>query len=201
MDSKKLTEMRERADALGLKYHHRANAKTIEAAINAHIVATEGAALYPKEAKMEQILNEITAPEGGPPAYEEPISEADFNKTEAGIRAKLAGTLVRCRIQNMNTQKKDWPGEFVSVGSAKLGTFKKFIPFGSGEPYHVPRIIYNELKAKQCSQFYTVPGRGKDKIRKSKLINEYVVEELPPLTTQELKDLALQQAMAQGQEG
>ena len=68
MDSKKLTEMRERADALGLTYHHRANAKTIEAAINAFIVAAEGTKLYPKELQMEQTLNEITAPSGGPPA-------------------------------------------------------------------------------------------------------------------------------------
>ena len=101
----------------------------------------------------------------------------------------------------MNPGKKEWHGEFISVGSAKLGTFKKFIPFGTGEPYHVPRIIYNELKAKQCSQFYTVKGHGKQKVRKSKLINEYVIDELPPITIQELKDLALQQAMAKGQEG
>ena len=201
MDSKKLTEMRERADVLGVKYHHRANAKTIEAAINAFIVTSEGSNLYPKEAKMEQILNEITAPLGGPPPYEEPMSEGEFNKTQAGIRGKLAGSLVRCRIQNMNSAKKDWPGEFVSVGSAKLGTFKKFIPFGSGEPYHIPRIIYNELKAKQCSQFYSTKNDKGHKVRKSKLINEYVVEELDPLTRQELKDLALQQAMAQGKEG
>lgn len=201
MDSKKLTEMRERADALGVKYHHRANAQTIEAAINAFIVATEGSRLYPKESRMEQTLNEITAPSGGPPPYEDPISEAEFNKTQAGIHAKLAGSLVRCRIQNMNPGKKDWPGEFVSVGSAKLGTFKKFIPFNSGEPYHVPRIIYNVLKDKECSQFYTAKNDKGNKIRKSKLINEYVIEELPPLTVKELKDLALQQAMAKGQEG
>jgi hypothetical protein len=200
MDDKKLNEMRERADTLGVKYHHRANAKTIEAAVNAYIVAAEGAALYPKEAKMEQILNEITAPSGGPPSYEEPMTEVEWNKTQAGIHAKLSGALVRCRIQNMNSQKKNWPGEFISVGSAKVGTFKKFIPFGTGEPYHIPRIIYNELKGKQCSQFYPGKGTQGQTITKSRLINEYVIDELDPLTRQELKDLALQQAMAQGKE-
>lgn len=200
MDSEKLKKMRERADALGVKYHHRANANTIEAAINARLVEIDGKALYPKELDMEQKLNKITAPKVGPPAYEEPMTEAEWNKIQASIANKLVGSLIRVRIQNMNAQKKEWPGEFISVGSAKLGTFKKFIPYASGEPYHVPRIIYNELKAKQCSQFYTVPGRGKQKVRKSRLINEYVIDELPPLTIQELKDLALQQAMAQGKE-
>lgn len=200
MDSEKLKKMRERADALGVKYHHRANANTIEAAINARLVEIDGKALYPKELDMEQKLNKITAPKVGPPAYEEPMTETEWNKIQASIANKLVGSLIRVRIQNMNAQKKEWPGEFISVGSAKLGTFKKFIPYGSAEPYHVPRIIYNELKAKQCSQFYTVPGRGKQKVRKSRLINEYVIDELPPLTIQELKDLALQQAMAQGKE-
>ena len=198
MDSEKLKEMRERADALGVNYHHRANAKTIEADINSHLVKMEGERDYPKEYGMEEKLNKITV---GPPAFEPPMTEAEFNKTQTSVRHRLAGSLVRCRIQNMNSAKKAWRGEFVSVGSAKLGTFKKFIPFGGSEPYHIPRIIYNELKAKQCSSFYDVKDdRGRTR-RKSKLINEYVIDELEPLTKEELKDLALKQAMAQGKEG
>jgi hypothetical protein len=195
----KLKKIRERADALGVDYHHRANAKTIEAAINSRLITIQNEELgtsHPGMVELETTMN------GGPPPFEEPMSAAEFNKTRQFVENKLAGSLIRVRIQNMNAQKKEWPGEFLSVGSAKLGTHKKFIPFGGGEPYHVPRIIYNVMKDKKCSQFYNVVDpRTKHKTRKSKLINEYVLEELDPLTVQELKDLALKQAMAQGKEG
>ena len=196
---KHLEEVRAKADALGIEYHHRANANTIQALVNAKIVEMQETSLDTTHPDREESVK------GGPPPYEPPLTEQEWRKSQATaeskLNLKLAGSLVRCRIQNMNPTKKDWNGEFLSVGSAKLGTFKKFIPFNSGEPYHVPRIIYNEMKAKQCSQFYNeVDPRTRQKTRKSKLINEYVLEELDPLTPQELKDLALKQAMAEGKD-
>jgi phage protein D len=69
----RLKEMRERADALGVKYHHRANADTIEAAINARLVELDGER-HPREYAMEQRLNDVTVAK--PPEYEEPLTEA-----------------------------------------------------------------------------------------------------------------------------
>jgi hypothetical protein len=201
MDSKqakeqRLKEMRQRADALGVPYHHRANADTIEAAINARIVELEGQQ-HPKEYEMETRLNDVTVAK--PPEYEKPMTEGEFLKIRRDQDFKLAGALVRVRIQNMNQQKKEWRGEFISVGSAKLGTYKKFIPF-TNEPYHVPRIIYQELKDKKCSSFFNYTDDKGRVTRKSKQINEYVVEKLPQLTTEELSDLRRKQALAKGQE-
>jgi len=194
----RLKAIREKADALGVPYHHRANADTIQIAVNAKLVEMQEKQLDITHPDREQFATNGNGE--GPPPFEKPITELEWRKKEAAMDTKLAGALIRIRIQNMNPTKKDWNGEFISVGSAKLGTFKKFIPFNSGEPYHVPRIIYNEMKAKKCSQFYNVVDpRTRQKTRKSKQINEYVIEELDPLTPQELKELALKQAMAEGQ--
>jgi hypothetical protein len=192
-DSDKLTTLRAQADKLGVKYHHRANAKTIEAAINADFVANNKS--HDPVQPDGDLVKVTTAP-----VFEAPISEAAFNQGQARFSSKVCGSLMRVRIQNMNPQKKEWPGEIISVGSAKLGTFKKYIPFGSGEPYHIPKIIYDVLKDKKCSSFYTVDEGKGHKRRKSRLINEYVIEDLDPLTREELKDLALKQAMAAGKE-
>lgn len=110
---------------------------------------------------------------------------------------KSSNVLKRCRVMCMDPLKREWPGETLSVGSAKLGTFKKFIPF-DGEPYHIPKIIYDMMKERQCTVFYTVKqkdGRGGD-IRKGKLVPAFNIVDLPPLTGKELDDLANQQALA-----
>ena len=97
----------------------------------------------------------------------------------------------------MNPMKKEWAGELLSVGSAKHGTFKKFIPF-DGEPYHIPKIIYDMMKERECTIFSTVKqkdGRGGD-IRKGKLAPAYNIVDLEPLTSAELEKLADKQALA-----
>lgn len=98
----------------------------------------------------------------------------------------------------MNPNKRSWEGEIVSVGSAKLGTFKKFIPFNAEEGYHIPQIIFDELKNRKCTIFVSGKGPRGEKITKSKLINEFALEVLPPLGAEELKVLASRQALANG---
>lgn len=105
--------------------------------------------------------------------------------------------LVRCRIFNNNPQKQDLQGELIIVGNKYLGMQKKMIPFG--EPtengYHIPLIIYNELKNRRY-QSITVKGRaGKEEIVR-KMLPEYTLEVMPPLTREELNELALTQAAA-----
>ena len=79
------------------------------------------------------------------------------------------------------------------------GTFKKFIPF-DGQPYHIPRIIYDYLCERECSVFYNVRDRRNGTIRRAKLIKEFAIDVLPPLTPKELEDLRRKQAMKQGKD-
>lgn len=122
------------------------------------------------------------------------LTDAEYKKSQVIRRKRDASKLVRCRITCMNPAKKEWEGEIISVGSAKLGTFKKYVLFN--EVYHIPHIIYEAMKDRKFSHFSTVKNHLGVKVRKSKLVNEFNIEILPPLTKEELKDLAQQQAMA-----
>jgi hypothetical protein len=72
----------------------------------------------------------------------------------------------------------------------------KFVPFNVEEGWHVPRIIYTQLAERQCQIFTTTTDSRGNKTRKGKLIREFAIEVLPPLTPEELRELAQRQAMA-----
>jgi hypothetical protein len=178
------TAVRTQADALGIKYHHNASDETIQKLIDSR----------PEDKGL---------PEGILPLDQcQPMDEKQFQRKYPKVAAnrKTAGKLIRCRIQCMNPAKKDWPGEIFSVGSAKLGTFKKFVPFNSPEAYHLPKIIYDMLLEKKCTVFYTDTDDHGNKIRKGRLVNEFAIEVLPLLTKEELSELARRQALRAGQQ-
>lgn len=192
-----LIQVRAKADALGVSYHHMAGVPKIQAAIDAHLDKM-GKEQEAENLTMLQVASEDPLPEV-PTEKIVPKSSAAF-RAEQQRRNKLeANRLVRCIIQCMDPQKREWPGELFSVGSAKLGTFKKYVPYNS-EPYHIPKIIYDMLKEKKCSVFYNAVGDKGHKTRKSRLIPAYSIQVLDPLTPAELKELSVKQAVAQGKE-
>lgn len=141
--------------------------------------------LFPKESdEDEDDSNETTST----------VSKEKTKRQTFAERKKRANQLVRVRVACMNPNKKDWPGEIISVGSAKLGTYKKYVPFNT--KWHVPQIICDAMLDRNCSIFYTVKSPRGDKVRKARQINEFNVEILKPLTDKEVKDLATQQAMS-----
>jgi len=195
MIDQKLIDVREQADLLHIKYHHRAGVEKIQRLIDDHTsgVPVKLAPVVEKIAQETVAIDPLTA------APVKPMTKAQYRDHQRAENKRKVASLIRCRVQCMNPNKKEWPGEIISVGSAKLGTFKKFIPFNSGEPYHIPKIIYDVLMEKKCSAFYTVNDVHGHKVRKSRLISEYAIEVLPPLTKVELSDLARKQAMQAGQ--
>lgn len=108
---------------------------------------------------------------------------------------KDALKLVRLRIQNVNPAKADLHGEIFTFANEVIGKVSKYVPYDeAGESYHVPNCIYKMLKSKKFLNVktYTDKVTGKLIIDKS-WIDEFALEELPPLTPQELKELALKQ--------
>jgi hypothetical protein len=95
----------------------------------------------------------------------------------------------------MNPNKKDWPGEFISVGNSVVGMVKKYVPFNVTSGYHLPSIIFEHLKDRQCQVFHTVVLPNGQKIQKGKLIKEFAIDVLPPLTQEEITELARMQAI------
>jgi hypothetical protein len=180
---------RQKADELGLSYHHNANAATVQKRIDDKLAEQE-------------TITEAVASEG-PQILEEtvvPMTAAEYKRKYNANIGKKISALMRVRIQNMNPSKKEWPGEIVSVGSAKRGTFKKYIPFNSSEPYHIPKIMYDMLMDKKCTIFSSVKDERGNTVRKGRLANEYAIEVLEPLTRDELSDLARTQSLQAGQQ-
>lgn len=140
---------------------------------------------------------------------EEELEEAKLPKSkremEQDLRRELQKeqlVLLRCRIYNLNPQKRDLQGEIVTVGNRYLGTVRKFIPFGEDTEngYHIPRIIYEHLKTKKFQSVTTkaMKGANQGQIQVStRMVPEYNIEILPQLTKEELEELALKQAAAE----
>ena len=103
--------------------------------------------------------------------------------------------LIRIRLQCMNPAKKEWEGEIISVGNSVVGTVKKYIPFNADEGWHVPKMLVDYLNEKQCQVFVTVKDSRGNNIRKGKLIKEFAIDVLPPLTPAELQEMARRQAL------
>lgn len=166
-----LTTLKARADLLGVSYHPSIGVEKLR----------------------EKLAAKLAEDEPKAPATQAASASVE---SERARRRREASELVRIRVTCMNPLKKEWEGEIFTAGNSTVGTFKKYVPFNNDEGWHVPRMIYNQLVERQCQVFYAAKdGRG-NTVRKGKLIKEFAIEVLPPLTEEELKDLAQRQMMA-----
>lgn len=188
--------LKERANIMGLSYHPSIGPDKLKAKIedklneNKNVTAAEGAddpVLGAPDNAMQ--INQATVLIAGKPAT------AETRPQKVARLRKEALRLIRCRVTCMNPNKRDWEGEVITVSNSFVGTERKYVPFNAEEGWHVPHIIFEQLQQRQCQVFYTQRDRGTGaKKRMSKLIKEFAIEVLPPLTRDELKDLALRQA-------
>lgn len=170
-----LTALKARADQMGIAYHPSIGLEKLREKINAKL-----------------------AGEAEPDAPEEaPVGEETAGQRRARIRAE-ATKKVRVRITCMNPLKKEWEGEIFTVSNAVVGTVKEYVPFNADEGWHVTQMVLNQIQQRKCQVFHTVKNDRGQKQREGKLIKEFAVELLPPLTEKELHELAQRQAMAAG---
>ena len=172
-----LTILKARANMLGVTYHPAIGLEKLKAKVAA---ALSGEAESPvAEGKVAAATPEV--------------------ETEGAKRLRLkrhANELVRIRVSCMNPAKSEWEGEIFTCGNTLIGSVKKFVPFNAEEGWHVPRIIFEQMKERQCQIFVAVRDARGNTTRKGKLIKEFAIEVLAPLTTEELHDLAQRQAMS-----
>lgn len=135
-------------------------------------------------------------------AKEAPVVTRELTPQEKVNAARAAAReeamkMVRINVTCMNPLKKEWPGEIITVGNNLVGTVSKFVPFDTVDGWHVPNIIYLFLKERQFQQFSAkkVP-KGHPSSRVTKLVREFSIEVLDPLTEKELAALKQRQLMA-----
>jgi predicted glycosyltransferase len=103
-----LAMLKERADILGISYKGNIGADALRTKI----------ADAQKKAEIE-----TSAVEAGP-------------ETAQQMRDRLQGealALVRVKIHNLHPEKRDLPGEIITVANRYIGTVSKFIPFGEAD--------------------------------------------------------------------
>ncbi len=170
-----LASLKTRADLLGVKFHPSISVEKLREKLNAALVTV---APVPDEPVVV-----ATVPE-------ETLVQRRFRKK------REANTLVRIRVTCMNPAKKDWAGEIFTSGNSLVGSFTKFVPFNADEGWHVPNIIVEQIKERQCQIFVPVKDARGNTTRKGKMIKEFAIEVMPDLTPDELAELARRQALS-----
>ena len=132
--------------------------------------------------------------------YELMDMPADLRTRAIRERQRHTGMrLVRCQIYNNNPSKNDLKGEILTFSNKYLGKVSKFIPFGEATEngYHVPHVLVELLRRRKYQKISLkkLPN-GTEQVVQT-LAPEYTINELPPLTREELNELAIRQAAAE----
>lgn len=212
-----LEALKSRADLMGISYHPSIGLEKLREKVNAAIASEDKSAPLdtpdtsfvvpkdePKQAYQAETLAESEPVKQAPVRYRSAKAHADAvslpveGETEAQKRVRLkrhANELIRVNVICNNPGKKEWSGEVIASGNSLVGTLKKFVQFNTEEGWHVPRILYNVLRDRQCQIFVNSKKKsGGQTTRESKLIKEFALEVLEPLTPEEIAELAARQA-------
>lgn len=171
-----LTLLKRRADKLGVSYSNNIGLETL------------------KE-RVAKAMEGNKEPEVKKEAKDEGAGEAQSLVELRAEKRKEAMKLVRIRYTNMNSRKKDVPGEFFTVANGIIGTIKRYVPYGEAAEngWHVENAIYKMMKRRT---FTTTVTKRDDKGRPyntSVERKEFAIEVLEPLTQEQLDQLAKDQ--------
>lgn len=184
--------LKAQADQMGIPYKSNISVSTLKARIQAKLDGAEDTTDIDEDG-IPDVL------EKNPPvARAKSVAEQRQEFRDIQMRDMMA--LVRVRISCLNPAKAALQGEIVTVGNRYVGTVRKFIPFGEATDngYHVPRILLDELKSRRFNSVKTKKGdKGAIEVTQ-RLVPEFAIEELEPLTAEELAQLAAQQMAAAG---
>lgn len=183
-----LATLKERAISMGIGFSNNIGVDALKTKINDHLNGTKTAA-QDEAPKVDEPLNQ----------YDLPLNEVTDPAILRERMYKENMYLVRCRITNLNPLKKDVTGEWVTVHNKFLGTVRKLIPFGESTDngYHIPKILLEVLKERKFLSMKRKRG-NENGTPEQQWVKEFAIEELPPLTKEELEQLARQQAAARG---
>ena len=158
-----LETLKEIADRMGIKYSNNIGVDALKA-------------------KIEAIREEKSIKK------EEELSTAERRKKLKEEQLKL----VRIRLTCLNPAEKAKRGKIITIGNSIIGSCRKFIPYDPSfykDGYHVPYCIYKVLEESTFQDTRTEEKNGQTIVHKA-LAKEFGITVLPPLTEEELKELA-----------
>lgn len=190
MTLNELDILKQKADLMGISYKSNIGIEALRNKVNAKLAGTED--------RTDENGNEI------PDAAEVPVpKKLSKEEQEQAIRDDMYTNqmaLVRVRISCLNPAKAQIKGEIITVANRYLGTVRKFVPFGevTDNGYHIPRVLLNELKSRKFNSVSTKKGPNGQLLPVQRLVPEFAIEELEPLSMAELDKLAAAQLAAEG---
>ena len=198
-----------RARMMGIEFSNNIRVDTLRERIAAKLAEgeakTETVEVVAGPNPLEVVAPVVTAVAEQPAAQVTPTSpEAPPVSPVVSLRQQLvaeATKLVRVRITNMDPKKRDLHGEVLTVANEFIGTIRKFVPFGeqTDDGYHIPQCIFDMMSEKKFLDIRTPkdPKTGLPKVV-TRWVREFALEVLPPLTPEELAQLAQAQLAAGG---
>jgi len=170
----------------GIKMHFNSNRTKLEEALNTILNSNEGTIMEAATASNteEQAITDAM------------LDDFSYNGVELeGLREQDAMKLVRVIVRPNDPLKLESTGEIFTVGNATVNNgraVKKYIPFNNEEGWHIPNILYQNIKAAECQIFKKMSRNGQDTMEAMK-IKAYNIEVLPALTQDEIDKIAIKQ--------
>lgn len=179
-----LSQLKEQADVLGIPYKSNIGVEALKAKVADALASSKPVEPEPEPA----------------PAKANGEARAETAQEARARIQKEAMALVRVRIANLNPAKAHMKGEVITVGNKFTGAVSKYVSWGedSDNGYHIPKIIFDELKARKFNSVRSVKGQNGTFHPVQRIVPEFSIEVLPPLTQEELDRLARTQAAAAG---
>ena len=92
-------------------------------------------------------------------------------------------------------------GHIFTVGSSKVNNgkmIKKFVPFGNEDGWHIPQIIYDQIKAAEMRKSKPHTDAKGNSTMIQYIAKKYNIQDLPHLTQDEMDQLAASQQAKSG---
>jgi hypothetical protein len=186
-EASELEQLRKQAKMMGISFSGNTGVETLRKKITDKLDGLDGA-----NAATSNVTDVSDADDGDDTeAALTPAQQAKKIRDEA-----LA--LVRIKYTCMNPGKGNLPGEIFCVANKVIGNVKRFIPYGAAAAngWHVERCLLDMMYAREYVHTYYEKDASapNGKVRRTKMLPEFSIQELPPLTPKELADLAKAQA-------
>lgn len=177
----RLESLKAKADKLGIKFKSNisetALAKKIELVLSDESTAKDES----DEVDESEQDDEEEAPKPKP------------KKLDKASERKRSQKLVRVIVRPLDPRRTQLDGELVMTGNSAIGTTGKFVPFNVEAGFHIPEIIYNTLKDRTFTEFYTVQDKDGNEHTKSRQKKAFIIEVLDPLTEAEIQEIKIRQ--------
>lgn len=191
-----LATLKSRADVMGIKYHPSIGVDKLREKVQAHL---DGTPLEDEEEAPQEETPALNASIPRPSSVaEKPAAPRPETKEEKRVRLNREGRrLIHVSITCMNPLKKEWQGEQFTFSNRNVGTVNRFVPFQ--RDWHVEAVILDMLREREFQTFSTrKKGPAGIEVKEHRMVREFAINVLEPLTPEELRQLAQRQKMADG---